>query len=116
MEYSKSSATYRDRVVEQLLIIQDRERGINLRPRILPVLDLCERLQADAVRIETELEAHAAANPVCRRFMAVPASAPSPLCRSSPQSKNHLVSAGVMSPPISGFHAARVPVRREPDP
>ena len=68
---AKSSATYRDRVVEQLLIIHDRE-GINLRPRILPVLDLCERLQADAVRIETELEALAAANPVCRRFMAVP--------------------------------------------
>ncbi|WP_456154410.1 IS110 family transposase [Sphingobium cloacae] len=68
---AKSSATYRDRVVEQLLIIQDRE-GINLRPRILPVLDLCERLQRDVVRIETELEALAAANPVCRRFMAVP--------------------------------------------
>lgn len=30
---AKSSATYRDRVVEQLLIIHDRE-DINLRPRI----------------------------------------------------------------------------------
>lgn len=68
---AKSAATYRERVVQQLLLINDHE-GINLRPRILPVLDLCERLQADAERIEAELEALAAANPVCRRFMAVP--------------------------------------------
>lgn len=68
---AKLPTTYRDRVVEQLLIIQDRD-GINLRPRILPVLDLCIRLQADADRIGDELEALAAANPVCRRFMAVP--------------------------------------------
>lgn len=53
------------------MLIQDHE-GINLRPRILPVLDLCERLQADAQRIEAELEALAAANPICRRFVAVP--------------------------------------------
>lgn len=68
---AKSAATYRERVVQQLLLINDHE-GINLRPRILPVLDLCERLQGDAERIEAELEALAAANPVCRRFMAVP--------------------------------------------
>ena len=68
---AKSSATYRERVVEQLLLINDHE-GINLRPRILPVLDLCERLHADADRIEAELEALAGANPICRRFMAVP--------------------------------------------
>lgn len=68
---AKSAATYRERVVQQLLLINDHE-SINLRPRILPVLDLCERLQADAERIEAELEALAAANPVCRRFMAVP--------------------------------------------
>ena len=68
---AKSAATYRTRVVEQLLQIQDRD-GINMRPRIVPVLDLCERLQADADRIEAELEALAAANPICRRFMAVP--------------------------------------------
>lgn len=68
---AKSAATYRERVIQQLLLINDYE-GINLRPRILPVLDLCERLQADAERIEAELEALAATNPVCRRFMAVP--------------------------------------------
>lgn len=68
---AKSAATYRERVVQQLLLINDHE-GVNLRPRILPVLDLCERLQADAERIEAELEALAAANPVCRRFMGVP--------------------------------------------
>lgn len=68
---AKSSATLQGTVIEQLLIIQDHE-GLNLRPRILPVLDLCERLQVDAQRIETELEALAAASPICRLFMAVP--------------------------------------------
>ena len=68
---AKSAATFRERVVQQLLLIQDHE-GINLRPRILPILDLCERLQIDAARIESELEALAGENPVCRRFMAIP--------------------------------------------
>jgi transposase len=64
-------ATFRERVVEQLLQIQDRD-DINLRPRILPILDLCARLHADAARIEAELDALAHENPVCRRFMEIP--------------------------------------------
>jgi transposase len=51
---AKVPATFRDRVVEQLLQIQDRD-DINLRPRILPILDLCARQ-----------------NPACQRFMAIP--------------------------------------------
>jgi len=68
---AKLPATFRERVVEQLLLIQDHE-DINLRPRILPILDLCVRLHADAERIEAELEMLARQNPVCRRFMEIP--------------------------------------------
>lgn len=68
---AKLPATFRDRVVEQLLLIQDHE-DINLRPRIVPILDLCARLHADAERIESELEMLARQNPVCRRFMEIP--------------------------------------------
>lgn len=68
---AKVPATFRERVIDQLCLIQDRE-GINLRPRMLPILDLCARLHADAERIEGELEMLAKANPVCSRFMAIP--------------------------------------------
>lgn len=68
---ARSAATFRERAVQQMLIIQDEE-GINMRPRILPILDLCERLQADAERIGTELELLAKENPICRRFMEIP--------------------------------------------
>jgi transposase len=68
---AKVPATFRDRVIEQLCLITDNE-GINLKPRILPILDLCVRLRADAERIEGELEMLAKANPVCARFMAIP--------------------------------------------
>ncbi len=44
---AKSAATYRERVLQQLLLIEDHE-GVNLRPRILPVLNLCERLECRA--------------------------------------------------------------------
>nr|WP_079247235.1 IS110 family transposase [Sphingomonas turrisvirgatae] len=68
---AKSAATFRERVVEQLLIIVDNE-GVDLRPRIMPILDHCARLQVDAARIDAELETLAGENPVCRRFMAIP--------------------------------------------
>lgn len=68
---AKSAATFRERVLEQLHIIVDNE-DIDLRPRILPILDHCARLQADAARIEAELETLAGENAVCRRFMAIP--------------------------------------------
>jgi len=68
---AKSAATFRERVIQQLLLIQDHD-DINMRPRILPILDLCERLQDDAAKIEAELETTAGENPICRRFMAVP--------------------------------------------
>lgn len=67
---AKLPATFRDRVIEQLMQIQDRG-DINLRPRILPSLDLCARLHADA-EIKTELEMLAKANPVCSPFMPIP--------------------------------------------
>ena len=68
---AKVPATFRERVMDQLCLIADHE-GINLRPRILPILDLCARLHADAERIEMELEMLAKKNPVCSRFMGIP--------------------------------------------
>lgn len=68
---AKSAATFRERVVQQMLIIQDQE-DINLRPRILPILDLIEQFKTEASRIETELEAMAQGNPVCRRLLEIP--------------------------------------------
>lgn len=68
---AKVPATFRERVIEQLLQIQDND-DINLRPRILPILDLCARLHEDAERMEAELEMLARQNPVCRRFMEIP--------------------------------------------
>jgi transposase len=58
-----------------LALIQDRD-GIDLRPRMVPILDLCARLHGDAQRIETDLEVLARDTPICRRFMEVPGVGP----------------------------------------
>jgi transposase len=68
---AKSSATFRERVMQQLLIIQDQE-GINMRPRVLPILKLCEEFRIEADRIEAELDMLAKEHPVCRRFLEIP--------------------------------------------
>jgi transposase len=68
---SKLPATFRERVIEQLCLIADHE-GVELRGRIMPILDLCTRLHEEAQRIEGELEMLAKANHVCARFMAIP--------------------------------------------
>jgi|JI9StandDraft_1071089.scaffolds.fasta_scaffold70530_2 transposase len=68
---SESPATYRNRAIEQMCLIVDHE-GIDLRPRVIPLLDLCERFYVEAGRIEKELELLAASNPVCKRFMEIP--------------------------------------------
>lgn len=68
---AKLPATFRERVIEQLLLIQNHE-DLTLRPRIVPILDLCARLHTDAERIEGELEMLARQNRVCRSFMEIP--------------------------------------------
>jgi transposase len=72
---AKIPETFRARVLEQLALIQDRD-GIDLRPRMVPILDLCARLHGDAQRIETDLEVLARDTPICRRFMEVPGVGP----------------------------------------
>lgn len=68
---SDSPATFRERAIDQLCLIADAE-GVDLRPRIIPLLDLCERFYIEAGRIERELDLLAASNPVCKRFMEIP--------------------------------------------
>lgn len=68
---AKCAATFRTRAIDQMCLIADHE-GIDLRPRMIPILDLCERLYDQAARMEAELELLAAANPVCKRLMAIP--------------------------------------------
>lgn len=68
---TESAATYRERAIDQMCLIADRE-GVDLRPRVIPLLDLCERFYVEAGRIEGELELLATSNPVCKRFMEIP--------------------------------------------
>jgi transposase len=68
---TESPATYRNRAVEQMCLIADHE-GVDLRPRVLPLLDLCQRFYDEADRIEQGLSLLAASNPVTKRFMEIP--------------------------------------------
>jgi len=68
---TETAASYRSRAIDQMCLIADTE-GVDLRPRVLPLLDLCEGFYVEANRIERELELLAASNPVCRRFMEIP--------------------------------------------
>lgn len=43
-----------------------------MRPRILPILKLCDAFRIEADRIEAELEMPAKEHPVCRRFLEKP--------------------------------------------
>ena len=68
---AKCAATFRERAIDQMCLIADNEH-IDLRPRMIPILDLCEQLHDQAARMEAELEQLAAANPVCKRLMEIP--------------------------------------------
>lgn len=68
---TESPATYRSRAVDQMCLIADSE-GVDLRPRVLPLLDLCQRFYDEVQRIERELNLLATATPACRRFMEIP--------------------------------------------
>jgi transposase len=68
---ARCASTFRERAVDQMCLIADHE-GIDLRPRMIPILNLCEQLYDQASRMEAELEMLAAANPVCKRLMAIP--------------------------------------------
>ena len=72
---SHSPETYRSRAIDQLCLIADTE-NIDLRPRIIPLLDLCRQLHSEAQRIEKEIRLTAEANPVCKRFMEIPGIGP----------------------------------------
>ena len=68
---TETPATFRSRAIDQMCLIADTE-DVDLRPRVLPLLDLCEGFYVEANRIERELELLAASNPVCKRFMEIP--------------------------------------------
>lgn len=52
------------------------KEGVNLCPRLSPVLDLCRELQSKTRVIDQELERLARSNPICRRFMEIPGVGP----------------------------------------
>lgn len=68
---AESPATYRSRAVDQMCLIADTEE-VDLRPRVLPLLDLCQSFYDEVQRIERELDLLAASIPVCKRFMEIP--------------------------------------------
>lgn len=71
----ESSGNAKDAFYEHALRIMyevhDRD-NIDLRPRLLPVLDLCRSLRNKADTLEKELIILAESDPVCKRFMDIP--------------------------------------------
>lgn len=72
---SDNIESFRKRVIDAAIEIQVRDQ-IELRPRILPVLEMIERLDTSAKKIEEELIAMAESNPICKKFMEVPGIGP----------------------------------------
>lgn len=66
-----STWCFREEAIKQMVDINDRDK-IDLRPRIVPVLDLCREITQKAQQMEDELIHLAKADPVCRRFMDIP--------------------------------------------
>jgi transposase len=66
-----SQSAFREEAVRQMIAVQDAD-NIDLRPRLLPVIDLCHELERKAAAIEDELIRLAQADPVCRKFMDIP--------------------------------------------
>ena len=72
---SDNIGSFRERVMDAAIEIHIRDQ-IDLRPRLVPVLDMIVRLDDSAKKIEDELAAMAKDNPVCRRFMEIPGVGP----------------------------------------
>jgi transposase len=68
---AKTPDTFRERAIDQLCLIADHE-GIDMRARMIPILELCAQLHKEAGRIEAELELLAASIPICQRFLKIP--------------------------------------------
>jgi transposase len=66
-----SQGCFREEAVKRMIDVHDND-NIDLRSRLLPVIDLCHDLDARARNIENELIRLAEADPVCRRFMDIP--------------------------------------------
>ena len=66
-----SQSCFREDAVKQMITVHDND-NIDLRPRLLPVIDLCHDLNTRAKTIEDELIRLAELDPVCKSFMAIP--------------------------------------------
>lgn len=66
-----SQSAFREEAVKQMITVADAD-NIDLRPRLLPIIDLCHELNAKAKNIEDELIRLAEADPICRKFMDIP--------------------------------------------
>lgn len=67
--------TFRDQALAQMNLAATHDE-VNLKPRLLPILDLCVYLQKEADRIEAELTKLAGTIDVCARFMKIPGVGP----------------------------------------
>ena len=68
---SKAKQAFREQAIDAMCEIYDRD-NIDLKPRLLPVIELCNTLSAQADKIENELIQLAKNDHVCKRFMDIP--------------------------------------------
>jgi transposase len=71
----KCMATFRERVIDGLCLIEDRE-NILLKITVTPLLDMLAGIYKQIDAMDAELKAMAESHPVCRRFMSVPGVGP----------------------------------------
>lgn len=71
---SVSAETFRTRIVDALCEAQDN--GFNIRPVLMPLLEVHRVLAAHIAEADARLDAVANAEPVCRRLMSVPGVGP----------------------------------------
>lgn len=71
----KCAGTFRDRVVDAVCLIEDRE-NIALKPTIMPVLDLYRGLYHQVTEMDKRLSKMAEDDPVCQRLMTIPGVGP----------------------------------------
>lgn len=75
IETGGDTEAFREKVIDVLVDIVVRE-NIDLRPRLVPVLDLIDHLRFSADKIGEELRVMAESHPVCKQFMEIPGVGP----------------------------------------
>jgi len=71
----KCAATFRDRVIDALCLIEDRE-NIQLKTTVTPLLDMHGAIYRQIDVMDKQLQAMAESHPVCKRLMSVPGVGP----------------------------------------